>query len=233
MLQLQDVTVQFGTKTVLNQLSLSFAEGEISGIIGFNGAGKTTLLRSIKGLVRFNGSMLWKGQPVNKRQVSLLETQNYFYSNITGKEYLQLFEAQNPHFQVSRWNELMELPLHQLIEGYSTGMKKKLAIMGLLSFDREIVILDEPFNGLDLEAALHLRTILEALKKNGATVLLTSHILETLLPVCSQVSLLQGGSIKKTYQPAEFTHISEDLEAGITAKGRAVIGEIFAKGKKA
>lgn len=228
MLEVSNLSVQFGKKKVLQNLSLSFPGGEVAGIIGFNGAGKTTLLRTIKGIVSpSEGEITWNGHLLQKHQVSLLETQNYFYSNITGAEYLGLFKSQNSHFQPEKWNELMELPLNRLVEDYSTGMKKKLAIMGLLSFDREIIILDEPFNGLDLEAALHLRSIIKALEKQGKTILLTSHILETLMPVCKQISLLQTGVIQKTYMPEEFSQIQEELEQQVVQKGESVIGEIF------
>ncbi len=129
-------------------------------------------------------------------------------------EYLSLF--QNANFDVQEWNRIFELPLNDLVEGFSTGMKKKLAIFGILKLNKEILILDEPFNGLDLETARVIKLIVLKLKEQGKTIILTSHILETLTNSCDTISYLKNGQVEFSKTKEDFDTIEkaifEDLE---------------------
>jgi ABC-2 type transport system ATP-binding protein len=125
-------------------------------------------------------------------------------------EYLKLFRTKNPAFDIGKWNEFFELPLNKLIETYSNGMKKKLALLGILALDREILMLDEPFNGLDLETVQKLKRLLPQLK-SSKTILITSHILESLLGICDSISYLNGGVIQFTRERKEFAGIEEEI----------------------
>jgi ABC-2 type transport system ATP-binding protein len=137
-------------QNVIDSLNLILQDKTINGIVGLNGAGKTTLLNSFYGFKRIaSGDIKYNDRRINKKEMSLLVTENYFYSNITGREYLSLFK--NSLYDVDIWNGLFSLPLDIIVDDYSTGMKKKLALMGILKQDKPIMILDEPFNGLDIE----------------------------------------------------------------------------------
>jgi ABC-2 type transport system ATP-binding protein len=127
---------------------------------------------------------------------------------------LSLF--QNAEFDVQEWNKIFKLPLNDLIEGFSTGMKKKTAILGILKLSKQILILDEPFNGLDLETARVIRLIILKLKEQGTTIILTSHILETLTNTCDTICYLKSGKVEFSRTKDEFDTIEkevfEDLE---------------------
>lgn len=181
MITLEQVSFGYGKQKVIEELSVVWEKGGIHGLVGLNGAGKTTLLNGIYGLQKLKGgSILWEGNTISKKDIAYLETQNYFYDNITGSEYLRLFMHKNPSFAPAEWNKLFHLPLDKLISTYSTGMKKKLAFMGVLCLDRPVYMLDEPYNGVDLETTQHFKLIMKALKESGKTLILTSHIFESL-----------------------------------------------------
>ncbi|MCF8336109.1 MAG: ATP-binding cassette domain-containing protein [Bacteroidales bacterium] len=151
MITIKNLTVSYkSNKRVIDNLELLLHENHIHGIVGLNGAGKTTLLNTIYGLKKKDwGTITWNGQKYSKQVISFLPTENYFYSGITGREYLNLFK--NPFFREDSWNDLFLLPLDKIIDEYSTGMKKKLALIGVLKQDKPLMILDEPFDRLDIE----------------------------------------------------------------------------------
>jgi len=208
-LKIQNLVVGYDkTAMVLNQLNLDLSSNAIHGIVGLNGAGKTTLLYTISGFISpTEGSILYEGQPLEKSAIAFLETHNFFYHKITGKEYLGLFKTQNTNFQFEQWNTLFELPLNKLIETYSTGMKKKLAFLAVLSLDRPIIILDEPFNGLDLESNLSVKKVLQGLKEAGKTIIITSHILEALTEITDYIHYLSEKKILKTFEKTNMKEV--------------------------
>lgn len=195
---------------VIDELCLNLPEGLIHGIVGLNGAGKTTLLNTLFGLKKAeSGTVLFDGQRMNKMRVAYLPTENYFYPNITGNEYLRLFK--NETFDAGQWNRLFDLPLNNSIDGYSTGMKKKLALMGILKQDKPLMILDEPFNGLDIETCRIIRMILLRLKDRNKTILITSHIIETLTNLCDYIHYLDKGKIKYSHDKSGFAEFEREV----------------------
>lgn len=197
-------------KKVLENLNISMDEGLIHGIVGLNGSGKTTLLNTLFGLKRpDSGTIEINGQRINKRAVSYLVTEPYFYSQITGKEYLDLFK--NEAFDLEQWNRLFSLPLNEVIDGYSTGMKKKLALLGILKQDKPLMILDEPFNGLDIESGRMVRLILLKLKERSKTIIITSHIIETLTNLCDLIHYLESGQINQTWERSRFSEFEKEV----------------------
>lgn len=213
-------------QNVINGLNLELQTAMIHGIVGLNGSGKTTLLNSLFGFVRPNsGSITFNSESLTKKSIAYLKTENYFYPNITGNEYLSLFI--NPTFNTTEWNELFQLPLNHLIEEYSTGMRKKLALLGILKTDRPILILDEPFNGLDIESSRMVRSVLLKLRANGKTIIVTSHILETLTNMCNQIHLLEDGRITTSRHEHEFEEFSSHVFNKIEAKNKALIDKLI------
>lgn len=211
MLTVKDLQLSYGVKPVLRGLSASFTEGCIHGLVGLNGSGKTTLFHALYGLKRARGGTIMRdGRPLPRRQLALLETENYFYSGITGREYLGLFRAPGP-FALETWQELFRLPLDELISTYSTGMKKKLALTGVLKCDKDILLLDEPFNGVDLETGRIIGMVLRRLREKGRTVLVSSHVLETLTGLADYVHFLEDGVLNKTYGAGEMGGLERDL----------------------
>lgn len=227
MILIENLTISYTQNTkVIDGLNLSLSEGFIHGIVGLNGAGKTTLLNTLYGLKKQNdGSITFNGEKLRKQDVSYLVTENYFYSNITAREYLSLFK--NSNFEIDKWNDLFSLPLDKVIDGYSTGMKKKLAILGTLKQDKSIMILDEPFNGLDIETARILRSILLKLKEKGKTIIITSHIIETLTNLCDYIHYLDKGKINYSCDKGGFDKFEQEIYRGIEVENEKIINALM------
>lgn len=227
MITIKNLTVSYGShKKVLEELDLSLPEYCIHGIVGLNGAGKTTLLNTIYGLKRKDsGTINWNNQKILKKHVSFLPTENYFYSNITGREYLSLFK--NRYFTEDEWNELFLLPLDTIIDNYSTGMKKKLALMGVLKQDKQLMILDEPFDRIDIETSRIIRSLLLRFKDKGKTILITSHIIERLTNLCDSIHYLKDGKIKYSKDRADFENFEKEIYELIEHKNKEKINELM------
>ncbi len=212
MIIIESLHLSYGETSVINNLNLNIETGTVHGLVGLNGSGKTTLLSSMYGLKSVErGSMSFNGTPLRRSMIGYLETGNFFYSRITGMEYLELFKVRNPSFRIDDWNGLFELPLRNLIESYSTGMKKKLAFLGIIAMDKPILILDEPFNGIDMETTQTLKLIIMALKQRSKTIIITSHILESLTSICDSISYLRDKSIKNTFGKDSFDEIETTI----------------------
>jgi ABC-2 type transport system ATP-binding protein len=212
MISIENLKVSYGENQVLKNVNLAIPSSSIHGLVGLNGSGKTTLLNTIYGLKEKEaGSIFYQSIPIKRNKIAYLESSNYFYPYVTGKEYLKMFQSQNPNFNIERWNELFELPLNKLVEDYSTGMKKKLAIMVIICLNREILILDEPFNGVDLETVQKIKLLLIKLKENNKTIIITSHILESLLSLCDLLSYLNKGEIQFTKEKKDFGSVENEI----------------------
>lgn len=223
MISIENLVVSYEKNVnVIDNLNLSLSIGLIHGIVGLNGSGKTTLLNTIYGLKRQSaGNVLCNDGKLGKKDASYLATENFFYSNITAREYLNLFKAHN--FDIEKWNELFRLPLDNVVDEYSTGMKKKLAILGLLKQDKPVMILDEPFNGLDIASSRIVRTLLLQLKETGKTIIITSHILETLTNLCDYIHYLRKGKIDYSCDKGGFKDFQTNLFSEIEKKNEQLI----------
>ncbi|WP_347218283.1 ATP-binding cassette domain-containing protein [Chryseobacterium sp.] len=207
MLEIKNVSVEFKNQNVLNNLNLSIEEGCILGILGKNGAGKTTLFESIYQSLSFSGKITWKNERLLRKQISYLETENYFYPYMTGEEYLSYFSSKNKG-ETKEIIEKFNLPLKKYVQYYSSGMKKKLALIGMLMLNKPINILDEPFNGVDFEGVHLLYDIIRQLKTENKVVIISSHIIETLFHTCDKIALLQNGSIQTIYNKEDFDQLN-------------------------
>jgi len=227
MITIENLSISYDKrKSVIDHLNLSLVEGQIHGIVGLNGAGKTTLLNAIFGFQKADeGSILWDNQKISKKSVAFLQTQSFFYSNITGREYLSVF--QNPDFDIEKWNSLFHLPLDSHVDGYSSGMKKKLALLGVLKLDKPILILDEPFNDLDIESCHIIRLILLRLRDKKKTIILTSHIIETLTNLCDFIHYLEKGTIKSSRDKSGFSEFEREVFENIENMNSSLINELI------
>lgn len=207
MLEIKNVSVEFKNQKVLNNLNLSIEEGCILGILGRNGAGKTTLFESVYQSLPFSGNITWKNERLQRKQISYLETENYFYPYITGEEYLSYFSSKKEN-EIKEIIGKFNLPLEKYVQYYSSGMKKKLALVGMLMLNKPINILDEPFNGVDFEGVHLLYDIIRQLKSENKVVIISSHIIETLFHTCDKIALLQNGSIQTIYNKEDFSQLN-------------------------
>ena len=216
MIEVNNLTVSFGKNTVLYNLNVQFSIGTIHGVLGVNGAGKSTFFNTLYGNKKSEkGIIILNDEPIQKRDVAFLQTDNFFYPLMKGKEYLQLVA---PKKNYNKWNEIFQLPLDEFVEDYSTGMKKKIAFMGLILLDREVYILDEPFNGVDIQSNEILISIIQSLKEKGKYILISSHILSSLLVVSDAIHRLQNGQFDIPIPREQFAQFEVDFRNEISGE---------------
>lgn len=219
MLEIKNLAVAYGKNKILKDVHLNAGSGMIHGVLGVNGAGKTTFFKTIYGLKKQEeGTILFRNQVLKNDDISFMETACYFYPLMTGEEYLKLLGVENKNFSIEKWNELFELPLHEYVENYSTGMKKKLAFIGVIAMDRPILILDEPFNGVDIESNEKILQLLLRLKSTNKIIIIASHIIESLTRICDRINLLENGVIKTTYEKPDFHILENELKDKVKLK---------------
>lgn len=215
MIDIQNLSKSYGAKEVLHNINLKFEPGKVYGIVGENGAGKTTLFRCIAGLEDYTGTITASHEPL-KNHLGLLLTDPFFFSKITGREYLQLLcNARDKQTGDIETRNVFGLPLNQYAATYSTGMKKKLALTAILLQENQYFILDEPFNGVDIQSNIIITEIIHKLKELGKTVIISSHIFSTLSDTCNEIHLLKNGAITKSAQQHEFAALENEMKHAI------------------
>lgn len=219
MIKVQSLSKSYGSIQVLKQIDLSFEPGTINGIVGVNGAGKSTLFRCLAQLEPCDGTVQYEGGKL-KDVTGFLETSPYFLSYMTGREYLRLFcQARNLSIASLNNKNVFDLPLDRYAASYSTGMKKKLALTAILLQKNEVFILDEPFNGVDLQSNLLILEVMEKLKSLNKIVILSSHIFSTLSTICDHIHHLEEGKIVRSGNKDEFPAIEEAMrKTGLSSR---------------
>lgn len=225
MIKIKNLTVKYcSEKIVLDNITIDFLPGKVYGIVGLNGAGKTTFFNTIStDLKKDSGQILFNENPVSNKDTAYLETVNFFYSKITGNEYLKIFKQTNEKFNLVSFQEFFRLPLDELIETYSTGMKKKLALLGILKQDKPVFLFDEPFNSLDLETNKILELIITALKEKGKTIFLSSHIIDPLITICDEILLLEKGKFIKSFNKSDYNKLEDELFSKLKGEAKIII----------
>jgi ABC-2 type transport system ATP-binding protein len=210
-INVENLSKSFGKKQVLNTINLSFSPGKVYGVVGKNGAGKTTLFQCILGLESYSGAVKCSLGSL-KNITGFLATDPSFLSFLTGKEYLQLMcNARDIKIDSFSDKNIFNLPLHQYAETYSTGMKKKLALTGVLLQKNEVFVLDEPFNGVDIESNMLINDVIQKLKSLNKTIILSSHIFSTLKDNCDTIYYLENGAASEALGKDKFASIEERL----------------------
>lgn len=211
-ISLRHLNKTYDKKQVLFDISLSFESGKVYGIVGRNGAGKTTLFKCLAGLEPYTGTIESSFKPL-KDQIGYLPTDLFFFSKITGREYLTLIlNAREQAVQDLDVKNIFDLPLEQYATTYSTGMKKKLALTANLIVHNEVFILDEPFNGVDIQSNIIINEIIHRLRTLGKTLIISSHIFGTLRDTCDEIHLLDEGRIVKSVDKDGFDQLEHELK---------------------
>ena len=210
MLQIQHLTKAYGDKKAVDDLSLHIAPGEIYGFIGHNGAGKTTTLKSVAGIQAFDeGEILISGVSLQadplrcKRQMAYIPDNPDLYEFMTGIQYLNFIadvfavEADVRQERIRKYAELFELTgdLGQPIAAYSHGMKQKLAIISAWIHEPKLILMDEPFVGLDPKASHLLKGMMRELCDRGGAIFFSTHVLEVAEKLCDKVAIIKGGKL--------------------------------------
>ncbi len=210
MLRIEHLTKTFGDKKAVDDLSLHIAPGEIYGFIGHNGAGKTTTLKSCTGILNFDeGEIFIKGMSIRENPLECKKLLAYIpdnpdlYDYMSGVKFLNFIAdvfavptAQRRE-RIDKYAELFEIKgsLGDSIQSYSHGMKQKLAIISALIHSPELVILDEPFVGLDPESAFTLKQIMREICDNGGAIFFSTHVLEVAEKLCDKIAIIKNGKL--------------------------------------
>jgi ABC-2 type transport system ATP-binding protein len=211
MIRIDHLSKSYGTHIVLQDISLDFEKGNVYGIVGENGSGKTTLFKCITGLEPYYGNIHSDFARL-KDHIGYLPTDLFFFSKMTGREYLQLLAnaRHTPEIEIQSKN-IFDLPLDQYASTYSTGMKKKLALTALLVQQNDVYILDEPYNGVDIHSNMIITEIIHRLKALGKTVLISSHIFSTLKETCDHIHVIESGKISRSVGREAFDALEKEM----------------------
>ncbi len=221
MLKIEHLTKHYkGSKKGITDLSLHIAPGDLYAFIGHNGAGKTTTLKCVTGIQDFDagsiqicGIDLTKDPVLCKQQFAYIPDNPDIYEYLTGIQYLNFtadvfkIGAAKRAERIRTYGDLFEITasLGDLISSYSHGMKQKLAIMGALIHEPRLLILDEPFVGLDPEASLILKNKMHALCERGSAIFFSTHVLEVAEKLCSRIAVIAEGHLAAEGTVAELT----------------------------
>ena len=208
MLKIQIDQKKYGDKLILENIKINIEKPGIYGMIGKNGHGKTTLFKCILGLENYKGSSSLNQEKLLLQNAGWVPTEPPIYDELTANEFYD-FYAHLLDLKTFVFNEIFEVPENQLIREFSTGMKKKTYLNAVFQKDFLIYILDEPFNGLDLESNYLLMNYIRELSKTSI-VLISSHILEILYKDCDKIFLLKDKKVTE-FEKKEFSEIEKNL----------------------
>ena len=229
MLKIEHLTKIYGEKKAVDDLSLHICPGEIYGFIGHNGAGKTTTLKSCCGILQFDSGDIFidgvsmKDDPLNcKKKIAYIPDNPDLYEFMTGIQYLNFVAdvfgvgAADRKYRIRRYADAFELTadLAQPISAYSHGMKQKLAIISALVHQPKLIIMDEPFVGLDPKASHLLKSIMRDMCDQGCAIFFSTHVLEVAEKLCDKIAIIKAGKLVKS-------GMTEDV------KGDASLEDVF------
>lgn len=244
MLSINNLTKTYrGGKTAVSHLSLDVESGDIYGFIGHNGAGKTTTIKSVVGIIDFDeGEILIDGVSVRKdpllckSKIAYIPDNPDLYEYLTGIQYLNFMadvfgvSKQEREHLIGAYGEGFDLTrsLGDLISSYSHGMKQKLAIIGALVHNPRLMILDEPFVGLDPKAIVYLKEVMHRLCDAGAAIFFSTHVLDVAEKLCNKVAIIKEGKLIAAGKTEDLTGgrslESVFMEVVVNAKANQAIG---------
>ena len=210
MLRIEHLTKTFGDKKAVDDLSLHIAPGEIYGFIGHNGAGKTTTLKSCTGILNFDEGEIYikdvsiKENPIEcKKKIAYIPDNPDLYDYMSGVKFLNFvadvfgISTLERREKIDRYADLFEMKgsLGDSVQSYSHGMKQKLAIISALIHSPELIILDEPFVGLDPKSAFTLKQIMREICDNGGAIFFSTHVLEVAEKLCDKIAIIKDGKL--------------------------------------
>ena len=213
MLNIEHLTKTYGEKKAVDDLSLHIAPGEICGFIGHNGAGKTTTIKACCGILQSDSGEVYidgvsvKENPIAaKAKLAYIPDNPDLYEFMTGIQFLNFIgdvfgvSAEDRQARIRKYADLFELTndLAQPISAYSHGMKQKLAVISALLHEPKLLVMDEPFVGLDPKASHILKELMRELCKNGGAIFFSTHVLEVAEKLCDKVAIIKGGKLIKS-----------------------------------
>ena len=212
MLTINNLNKSFGSKKAVDNVTIHIAPGEVYGFIGHNGAGKTTTLKSVVGILQFDeGEILIDGMSIKdkpiecKKEIAYIPDNPDLYDFMTGIKYLNFIadvygvSEKDRYERIHKYADMFELTsdLAQPIAAYSHGMKQKLAIISAWIHNPKLIIMDEPFVGLDPKAAHILKGMMREMCDDGGAIFFSTHVLEVAEKLCDKIAIIKSGKIIK------------------------------------
>ncbi len=220
MIEIKNVSKTYnGKKKALDKVSFTVNDGEIFAFIGHNGAGKTTLIKSIVGILEFNeGDILINGKSIKKdpiackKEIAYIPDNPDLYENMKAIDFINficdMYEVskEDRNKNIKKYADILELSdnLGDEISSFSHGMKQKVALIAALSHDPKILIMDEPFLGLDPKAVYDMKNIMKSMVKENKTIFYSTHILDVAEKICDRVAIIKSGKIVKVGKMSEI-----------------------------
>ena len=213
MIEIKNVTKKYGDKRAVDNVSFTVEDGDIFAFIGHNGAGKTTLIKSIVGIHDFDeGDILIDGMSIKEKPVECKKLMAFVpdnpetYEHMRAIDYINFIcdmyevDTETRKKRIEKYSKLFEMEnkLNDTIDSYSHGMKQKIVLISALAHDPKILIMDEPFVGLDPKAVFDVKEVLNEMVKEGKIVFYSTHILDVAEKLCSRVAIIKNGKLVKS-----------------------------------
>ena len=213
MLKIENLTKTYGDKKAVDNLSIHIKPGEIYGFIGHNGAGKTTTIKSACGILQFDKGEIYidgvniKQNPIEcKSKIAYIPDNPDLYEFMTGIQFLNFtadifgVSASDRQERIKKYGDDFEITddLAQPISAYSHGMKQKLSVISALIHNPKLIIMDEPFVGLDPKASHLLKEIMRSMCDSGSAIFFSTHVLEVAEKLCDKIAIIKGGKLIKS-----------------------------------
>ena len=228
MITIKNLCKNYGNKEVLKKVNLTINDGDIYAFVGSNGAGKTTTIKSMLGILPFNsGDVLYDGVSIKDKPLEIKQNLAYIpdnpdiYEHLTGLEYLNFIadmyetDAKAKNEAIKKYSKILEIDtkLNDKIGSYSHGMKQKIVIIAALIHNPKVLIMDEPFVGLDPLSTHKLKEIMKELTKEGKIIFFSTHVLDVAEKLCNKIAIIKNGKILTEGTMKEITKNSslEDI----------------------
>ena len=210
MLEIKNVTKKYGEKTAISNISFNVNNGEIFAFIGHNGAGKTTLIKSIVGIHDFDeGDILINGVSIKKdpikckKEMAFVPDNPELYENMKAIDFINFvcdmyeISEEKRRQNIKKYAKMFEIEdnLNDTIDSFSHGMKQKIALISALAHEPKVLIMDEPFVGLDPKAVFDVKTIMNEMSEQGKIIFFSTHILDVAEKLCSRVAIIKKGEL--------------------------------------
>ena len=227
MLEIKGLVKRYGAKAAVDHLDLTCENGEIFGFIGPNGAGKTTTIKAVVGIldfdegeIRIDGHSIRQEPLVCKQNLAYIPDNPDLYEHLTGIQYLNFIgdiygvPAAERKELIQKYGDMLEITssLGDLISSYSHGMKQKTAIISALIHKPKLMVLDEPFVGLDPKATHTLKEVMHEMCENGSAIFFSTHVLDVAEKLCNKIAIIKNGNLMVAGSTAELTQ-DESLES--------------------
>ncbi|MBR2704583.1 MAG: ABC transporter ATP-binding protein [Clostridia bacterium] len=219
MIEIKNVTKKYGDKVAIKNINFNVNDGDIFAFIGHNGAGKTTLIKAIVGIHDFEeGEILINGKSIKKepiackKEIAFIPDNPELYDNMTAAEFINFMcdmyeiDEKTRKENIEKYSKMFEIQdsLNDLIGSFSHGMKQKVALIAALAHNPKVLIMDEPFVGLDPIAVHSVKQVMNEMVKEGKIIFYSTHILDVAEKLCSRVAIIKKGELVKVGSMAEI-----------------------------